>query len=318
MTEDFAVIPTAERYRIYIDIAAVAVDFAPGTDEYIAANTFFSQSPRPTRLMIASVDTGSETYVDAIADAQAKNRFYALALTNLALVDATILLIAAYVQTQIMLFFFQTSSLDVLTTGTTDIVSQLKAVNSDRTVPCWESTGSERFDMAYAGMGLTRPVGSFNWAYQVLTGVTPTSATASEQINGIGKGANFYTLIASTPLTREGNTAGNPVSYIDQIQGIDYMTINIQQEVFQLIAELPKVPYTDAGVAALMGATMNVLRAAQRLNILDDETSIDISALPVAQVPAAQRAARIAPDINFTARLAGAINFVTINGVVAV
>jgi hypothetical protein len=43
----------AERCRFYTSLAAVAVDFAANTPEYMAAAKYFGQRPRPPRLMIA-------------------------------------------------------------------------------------------------------------------------------------------------------------------------------------------------------------------------------------------------------------------------
>ncbi len=47
------VISIGERYRLYSNITGVAADFATTDEEYLAATTYFSQSPRPTELMIS-------------------------------------------------------------------------------------------------------------------------------------------------------------------------------------------------------------------------------------------------------------------------
>ncbi len=47
------VIPMSERIRSYDDIDGVAADFETTSEEYIAANIFFSQSPSPTELYIS-------------------------------------------------------------------------------------------------------------------------------------------------------------------------------------------------------------------------------------------------------------------------
>tara|TARA_R110002167_G_scaffold37037_1_gene116428 strand:- start:314 stop:1759 length:1446 start_codon:yes stop_codon:yes gene_type:complete len=47
------VISIGERYRLYNNITGVAADFAVTDEEYLAASTYFSQSPRPTELMIS-------------------------------------------------------------------------------------------------------------------------------------------------------------------------------------------------------------------------------------------------------------------------
>lgn len=47
-----AILPVAERTRTYSDIDGVAADFGVDTEEYKAAQIFFSQTPRPTELSI--------------------------------------------------------------------------------------------------------------------------------------------------------------------------------------------------------------------------------------------------------------------------
>lgn len=57
------VIPISERYRSYDNITGVAEDFDSADEEYLAANSFFSQVPRPTEIIIsrrADVDLNAE------------------------------------------------------------------------------------------------------------------------------------------------------------------------------------------------------------------------------------------------------------------
>jgi hypothetical protein len=46
-------LPLGDRARFYSDMDAVAADFSTTDEEYIAAQLFFSQAPRPTQLMIS-------------------------------------------------------------------------------------------------------------------------------------------------------------------------------------------------------------------------------------------------------------------------
>lgn len=49
---DSAVIDGSERYRSYVDIESVALDFGTSAPEYLAALLYFGQSPRPNTLMV--------------------------------------------------------------------------------------------------------------------------------------------------------------------------------------------------------------------------------------------------------------------------
>ena len=53
-------LPVGDRARFYSNIDGVAADFSGTDEEYKAAQIFFSQSPRPTQLMISRrFDTGA-------------------------------------------------------------------------------------------------------------------------------------------------------------------------------------------------------------------------------------------------------------------
>jgi hypothetical protein len=322
ISEDIEVIPPEERYRIYNSFAEVMADFDDTTPEYTYAITFFAQSPRPQRLMITVVDTAEETYAEAIQAAYDIQNFYGVALANLALTNSDILAIAAYIQTKIMVLSYQTSAADVLTNVTTDIASLLKQANRNRVGVCYYDPDyiDSRFDGAFFGYGLTQDTGTFNWANKSLNGIIPTAATL-QQINfALAKGVNFYMRAGGVPITRLGNVSGESsgIIYLDEITGIDWLTINIQQQVFQLLASSPKVPYTDSGLASIAGVIENVLQVGIDRGILAETPAPSVTYLAVADVPDSERQARRAPTCNFTARLAGAVNYITINGILTV
>ncbi|NBQ16875.1 DUF3383 family protein [bacterium] len=324
MTDNIAVIPTSERYRLYSNISGVLTDFGATSPEYYAARSFFSQQPKPIEFMIASVDLGSETYVEGIQAALLLNKFYGLGVTDLLLTDADLLEIAQYVQTQLMLFFYQVSASDIPTNVTTDIASQFQALSLDRSVLCfYEATNTTtRLDLAYAGMGFTQQPGTFNWANKTLIGILPTTISPSNNIDyALKKGVNLCVqLIQGLAVTRTGNTSGalSGIEWIDVRTGIDYMQIALQQEILQLLVASPKIPDTDSGYAAIAGVITNVLTNCISLGILSSLPAPVVTYPSLVNVPVAQRQARIAGPFNFTARLAGAINFITINGTLTV
>lgn len=315
MSEDIAVIPIIERYRVYDDLDAIIADWGTTSPEYYAARSFFEQSPEPVEFMIATVDTVGETYVEAIADAYLKNQFYGIGLVNLALSDVDFTAIAEYVQTQLMLLFYQTDDLVTLPTA-------IKTLGLNRTsLFYYEAVNApNRHDLAMAGFGMTRAPGSFNWANNSLIGITPTSATIAEIEAGLDQSLNFYLSIAKVPLTRLGKVSGadDGILYLDEITGIDWLKIAIQQEVYQSLVSLPKIPYTDDGLNIIEGNIKNVLTNAVSLEILSGAPTPTVSHIPVSEVPVADKQARRSPTFNFTAVLAGAVNYIKIVGTLSV
>lgn len=301
------------RFVIYGDFSEVIVDWLPGTPEYIFAQSFFSQSPEPVELMMAKVDLITESYVEAIAATYAEHQFYALAFSDITGVDdATVLAVAQYAQTQLLVLHYQTSD------NSYALATQIKDLGLNRTtVSFYEAINTtSRMDAAIAGFALTRAPGTFNLANQGLIGVFPTTQTIANIESGIEQSVNFYISIARTPVIRDGKVSGadDGILYYDERTGIDWIQITLQQQVFQAMVSLDKIPYTDGGMAIIAGIIKNVLDNAVKLSILAALPAPTVTYLPVAQVPPSQEQARIAPTFYFTATLAGAVNYIKISG----
>lgn len=324
MVEGVDVIPVSERYRIYPDLDAVEADFVSTTATYKACAAFFGQTPSSNEVMIACVDTAAsptpETYTAALTDAYNKKSFYMVGAINKALTDTVVKEIATFVQAHTMMMCYATLEAGVLTTGTTDIAAELKALDRDRSIICFDEnlTDDERFDAAFVGMGLPYAPGTLNWAFKTLSGVTATSSTATQIGNAQGKGANMYVQVGGVPITEYGTTCGATPTYIDQIQAIDWLKINIETAIYDLLIGTAKIPYTDAGVSLIKSAIAQILNQAVNLGIIAKDPLYTITSIPVSDVPVSQRAQRIAPDITFTARLAGAINHVVVRGTLSI
>ena len=90
----------------------------------------------------------------------------------------------------------------------------------------------------------------------------------------------------------------------------------MQYDVYTILVNNPKVPYSDAGVALIEGAIRGRLLIGEKVGGLLEGKSI-VSAPLVANETTADRGNRTIPDIYFTAKLAGAIHSLTISGVVS-
>jgi hypothetical protein len=85
-----------------------------------------------------------------------------------------------------------------------------------------------------------------------------------------------------------------------------------------MLAGLDKVPYTDAGVALIQAQVIASLQSAVAKGILTSDPAPVVTVPKVANVSPSDKAARILPDVKFSATLAGAIHKVNITGVVSV
>jgi hypothetical protein len=227
---------------------------------------------------------------------------------------------AAWAETQKKIFFMSSAEADILTSADTDIATFMQGQNYDRTSviyhtnditvyqPAWIETG-------WPGARLPFDPGSQTWAFKTIAGVASYNLTSAQRTNALAKNANIYTETAGVDITEQGVVASG--EYIDIIRGIDWLESRLQEDVFSLLVNTDKVPFTDEGITQVSGIVQAVLEeaAAQGILVLD---SIVLTVPLASEVSTANKTARILPDIEFTATLQGAIHKVEITGVVTV
>jgi len=189
-------------------------------------------------------------------------------------------------------------------------VSSLTGTTS--TVITEEQAGETSFpEAAWLGGQLPKTPGSITWKFKTLTGINPDTLTSTVVTNVQGKNANIYETIGGVNMIHEGVVASG--EFIGVIRGVDWIQSRITEEVFTVLVNADKVPYTDAGVEMIKTAIQSVLEQAVDNGILVANT-ITITAPKVADVSTANKANRFLPDVKFGATLAGAIHKVKIDG----
>ena len=127
-------------------------------------------------------------------------------------------------------------------------------------------------------------------------------------------------------MTYEGTMASG--EYIDNIRFRDWLQDQMSVNVFSLLVNSPKVPYTDEGIAAVEARMQqSIERGIERGGISPPifnpetqrlEPSYVINVPRQADVPFNNKANRLLDDVNFRAVLAGAIHATNINGTLTV
>ena len=176
--------------------------------------------------------------------------------------------------------------------------------------------------LAAVAKGLSHPSGSETWAFKRLAAVFP-SEISSTLINSLVEGhSNYFTRIAGRNITMNGQVRGG--EWIDVIRGRDWLQNDMQLRIFNLLLMNPKIPYTNSGIALVQNAMIASLKSAQGRGIVaEDEFNEDGELIPgfTTSVPnsmsinASQKASRALTDCRFSARLAGAIHAVRVDGV---
>jgi hypothetical protein len=139
--------------------------------------------------------------------------------------------------------------------------------------------------------------------------------SATKENNIRAKHANYYVAIAGLSITQEGWSSAN--EFMDITNGSDFICARMQEYIFSALANADKVPFTDKGIGIVEGQVWAVLRLAVKNDILVDDENLRVTVPLADDVPVADRASRLLPDVQFEGRLAGAIHAVNIAGVVS-
>lgn len=306
--------------RYYSSLGAMLEDGFLTTDpEYIFAEKAFSQVLSPQQIGV-----GYSTFADIAADLaaiqQVSDIWYGLSLTNHT--DAVILAAAAYIETQEKIYICESAESAILTSATSDILSQLKALEYSRTALVYSSDATQGPSAGWLGGQLPQTPGSSTWKFKQLVGITPDTLTQTQRNNVIGipgqpaKNGNIYETVGGVNITEEGWMVSG--QFIDITVGVDWLKSTMQENVFALLVQAPKVPYTDQGVGIIINAIKQTLQQGVANGLIDGSSPIIVSAPQVLDVPLADRQNRLLPDVTFSCRFAGAIHFVQIQGTVSV
>lgn len=248
--------------------------------------------------------------------------WYGLVCTSQA--DSDILQVAAYIETQKKIYGCSTSDAAVITSATSDIASQLKALDYKRTFYMYSADHAKFPEAGWIGGQLPEVPGSSTWKFKQLVGITPDVLTATQRqycignpIGGvIGKNANIYETIGGVNITEEGFMVGG--QFVDLTVGVDWLAATMQSNIYSLLVQSPKVPYTDQGGAVIENAIRQTIQQGVVNGLIDGQSPIEVTVPAVLSESTNNRANRILSGITFSCRLAGALHFVVINGVVTV
>jgi hypothetical protein len=329
------------RTKVYRSMDEVAVDWNSTDKIYEAANAAFSQSPM-TKTFKAGFRVLANPVDDELDEIQAYDQdWYGLAFTSELRDVAGCLLAAAWCESRTKLYFMATNDVDTENPAdTANYAHQVMLLGYDRTASVYHQTATLYPDVALASRLLSVNFFSRNSTitakFKRLRGITPidvdsagyTAITGFVPGTGLddtaGHFANTYISLGGVEFNAEGNVASG--EWIDTMHFVDWLTSAIQNEILGRLVTVGKIPYTNVGVRTLVDAVEDMLQLGVTnggiASEIDEEGNtvpeFEVTVANVQDVPAAQRAARIAPDITFVARLAGAIHYATVTGRVLV
>ena len=313
-------VPTALDARVqeFASFEEVSEEFAEGTPPRDAASVAFSQELRPRRIKIG-YKLESESWVEAIdACIDADPDWYMLCADTAA--EADLLAIAANIEPRRNKFYLAKSAdagiLDP--NDDTDVASQMLDLSYARTGLIYHSQSADAYpDVAWAGGRLPFDPGSITWAFKQLTGIPTDSFTGQERTALDNKRVSYYQTVAGLGRTIHGYVFDSG-AYIDIIRGIDWLEQRMSEDIFETLANTPKVPYTNAGIETIANIVRRRLEIAVDRDVIAPEPPFEVNVPDVLDVEFNNRANRLLRDVTFNARLAGAIQEIIIRGTVTV
>lgn len=308
--------------RSYTAPASMLADgFTASAPEYLAALSMFANDRTPSQFFVGRRSSGKASD-DLAAISAVATTWYQLVLAGLP--DADVTSLAPLIEGMGKMMFADSATVAIKGTGTTDLGSVLQKAGYDRTVLSF-TTQNQNGTQSSGWVGSEGPAtpGSNDWALKPLRGVTAETLTDTERnnlfgspINGIfGKCVNAYYNQGGVNVTFPGVASSG--KFVDITVGIDWLKSSIKTALFQTLANTPKIPYTNAGVALLRAQVERVLREGARNGLLvDDDTAFPLTCTAplVADVAPNERALRRSPPLAFNVKLKGAILTVKVEG----
>lgn len=301
-----ATLATAEASGINLNItAADGVEIAVQVDD---------------RLKLAVIS--QESISDAMAAiVKEDNDFYGIVLTSRAQGD--ILAMAAWCEQHRKIFVTAIAEAGAASNSSTvDTGYQLMDKNYYRTAWYYhELADTEYVDAAIMARCFSINPGGETWANKKLAGITTDKLTETEYNAITKKNGNTFEKFRNVSITQNGKVAAG--EWLDVIRFRDWLQEEMTVNIFNLMINRDKIPYTDAGIAmieAQMRAALDLGVARGGIAPLEydsdgNENKSYVITVPLAaDISANTKALRTLEDISFTARLAGAIHAVTIQG----
>jgi len=326
------IISTTDRVKTYSKLPDLTASGWTGEEpEYLAAQKYFSQSPKPNEVAIGRWDEATETGVQAVTACREKNpEWYACSVCEVEKAD--IIEIASYIDaaTPTSAYFYTTSDSDVKAGTAGNVMETLKKSGVHRSIGQYSTVDDAVVAiMAYAMSANTQMSGSaYTLKYKAEVGVTTENLTATQVIIIKNNNGNIYINRGSVyNMFEDGITADG--THFDELINLDVLTNNIQVAVTNGLVSSSKVPQTDPGVDMLLNyitapletakdigfIAPGVWKTAPILTVSTGDTlprGYVILAGTIADQSQADREARKAPPIYILAKLSGAIESIAI------
>ncbi len=309
-------------------------DYGFGTDSvaYAAATVAFSQSPSPDRLDVCIREekeegeggqgAGYEDIAKTLARAGQAAEFYGIHITSFK-DPADVQAAVAWAEAKEKLFAFEYEDYANCPVRNFSYYRSFGMYSGD---PDGYGEGESPAENRYAALAWMAKCfgydpGTETWHLKELAAVVPSALSAVQKKELEEKHLNAFLRYAGCNCTIGGYTLAG--EWIDVIRFRDWLKAEMQANVFGALKTNRKVPYTDAGIGLIEGKMEETLKKGQDIGgIAPTEYDTDgnvvsgytVTVSQAADLTEAERKSRRLKGCRYTARLAGAIHAVEIEG----
>lgn len=289
--------------KSYVEITDVASDFDVSTETYKLASDLFGQGV--DEILIAGVvsTVGTELVTELNAVTKVNDNFFGLVCTENS--DTVITALSEWVNTQEKVYAVTSQSKTITNT-------------SDQTLIAYHPTDNlAEKCLAYM---LTKEIGSVDLDGKAVPNISSSLIDATEYAVLKENNINVCLEKFGNLVIDGGNMAGG--EKVDIILSEFWIKIRMEEDLASLKVNTPKIPYTDNGIALLIDVASTRLKLAVRQGIIaldnDGVAEYEVTYLPVAEVPANDKANRVYDYVKWSARLAGSIRSGVVSGILTI
>ena len=305
--------------------------FTTNDTAYLAATAAFSQNPAPSELLICIRKETSEegdaevVYEDmkiTLARANGEAQFYGIHITEFkdpADVQATI----EWTETQEKIFGFEYTDITRCPVKNFSYFRSFGKFSgkADGYADNEQPKENEFAALAWMAICFGYDPGTETWHMKELATIVPSALSTDEKKELEDTSINTFRRYAGSNVTFGGYMLSG--EWIDVIRFRDWLKSEMQTSVFNALKVNRKVPFTDGGIGLIEGQMEATLKQGQDIGgIAPTEYDADDKLIPgftvtvpkAADLTEAERKSRKLTGCRYTARLAGAIHAVEIQG----
>lgn len=267
----------------------------------------------------ANIMSGSDPGVaaDLTAIALVSNAWYAL--TTVYNAENSVKAAAGWCEAAGKLYAFDTTDTDSLgaADGTNGTLDDLKTLAYRYTAGSYHPYAGELKSAAWLGKCLPYTPGQETWKFKTLAGISTVNLNSTQRANLRARNANCYEESSGVNMTWDGKVANG--DFIDGTRNRDWLVDDMSKRIFELLASLPKVAFTNPGIALFDNAMRGSLKQGARQGVLIPAGEVGgwVTTVPLAEdISSADKVARHLPDLYFDCTFQGAVHSAGVRGVI--